>query len=203
VPITGNPNNRVLRVPGNVSAPNPAAYYSAKEFKAENLAAGIARLFLGVRVECAQCHNHPFADWKRDQFWGFAAFFAGIQGRSQGNSVTAGGEAPDKRELAIPGTDRVVQAAFLDGKEPPFKFNESSRVTLADWMTAADNPYFARALVNRMWAYLFGVGLIDPVDEMVGGESTCSHPELLDVLAKAFVDHNFDLKFLIRAITAS
>src|SRR5207248_9117983 len=92
---------------------------------------------------------------------------------------------------------------FLNGKEPRFKFQVSPRQTLVEWMTATDNPYFAPATANRMWAYFFGIGLVDPVDEMVGAEHTASHPELLAELAREFAAHKFDLKYLIRAITAS
>jgi hypothetical protein len=183
--------------------PTPVAFYLVKEVKPENLAAATARLFLGVKIECAQCHNHPFADWKRDQFWSLAAFFAGLQRQGQGDFVAAGREVTDRRELTIPGTERVVQAAFLDGTQPKWKYNTSARHTLADWITAKDNPYFARAAVNRLWGYFFGTGIIDPVDEMVGGEHPASHPELLDELARQFADHDFDLKFLIRALTSS
>lgn len=185
-------------------APSPIAFYLAKEVKPENLAAAASRLFLGVKIECAQCHNHPFAEWKRDQFWSFAAFFAGLSRQGNGDFVVAGREMMvDRRELTIPGTERVVQAAFLDGTAPKWKYNTSARATLADWMTAKDNPYFARAAVNRLWGYFFGTGIIDPVDEMVGGEHAASHPELLDELARQFAAHDFDLKFLIRAITTS
>jgi hypothetical protein len=183
--------------------PTPVGFYLAKEVKPENLAAATARLFLGVKIECAQCHNHPFADWKRDQFWSLAAFFAGLQRQGQGDFVAAGREVADRRELTIPGTERVVQAAFLDGTQPRWKYNTSARITLADWITAKDNPYFARAAVNRLWGYFFGTGIIDPVDEMVGGEHPASHPELLEELARQFAAHDFDLKFLIRAITSS
>jgi hypothetical protein len=185
---------------GGGSNPSPAAFYFAKEFKAEDLAAATSRLFLGVRLECAQCHNHPFARWKREQFWSYAAFFAGLQAQGRGQP---GREFTDRRELAIPGTEKVAQAKFLDGSEPTWKPKASARVTLADWMTAADNPFFARAAVNRLWGYFFGIGLIDPVDDMVGSERIASHPELLDLLAKEFAGHKFDLKFLIRAIVAS
>ncbi|HEY7424953.1 MAG TPA: DUF1549 domain-containing protein, partial [Gemmataceae bacterium] len=153
--------------------PSPVAFYLAKEVKPENLAAAASRLFLGVKIECAQCHNHPFAEWKREQFWSFAAFFAGLQRQGQGDFVGAG------RELTIPGTERVVQAAFLDGQQPKWKDNTSPRATLAEWMTNKDNPYFARAAVNRAWGYFFGTGIVDPVDEMIGGEHAPSHPELL------------------------
>jgi len=183
--------------------PSPLTYYLAKEFRPENLAAGTARVFLGVSVECAQCHNHPFADWKREQFWGLAAFYSGIRSQRLMDFLLPSGDDSSKRELAIPGTDKVVQAKFLDGTEPAWKPNDKSRATLAEWMTSPENPYFARAAVNRMWAYFLGTGLVEPVDEMVGVESKPSHPELLDLLAKEFAGHKFDLKFLIQAITSS
>jgi hypothetical protein len=183
--------------------PTPMAFYAAKEFKPENLAASVARVFLGVNVECAQCHNHPFAAWTRERFWGLAAFFGGIQSKRTMDLLLPERELPDRRELFIPGTERVVQATFLDGTEPVWKSKIGARATLAGWMTGPENPYFARAAVNRLWAYFFGTGLIDPVDEMVGGERKASHPEVLDLLAREFASHRFDVKFLIRTIAAT
>jgi hypothetical protein len=183
--------------------PTPVAFYLAKEMKAENLAAGVSRLFMGIRLECAQCHNHPVADWKREQFWGLAAFFAGVQGRTQDDFTMPVAERTEKREIGIPGTDKVVQANYLDGSEPQWKYKVSPRKTMSEWLTSPDNPYFARALVNRMWATFFGAGIVEPVDEMVGANNSISHPELLDELAKDFAAHRFDLKYLIRVITST
>jgi hypothetical protein len=180
---------------------SPLAFYSAKEFRPENLAASTARVFLGVNVECAQCHAHPFAEWKREQFWSFAAFFAGVKSQRLMDFLLPGGEDPRKRELAMPGTEKVVQAKYLDGSEPAWK--GGTRATLAEWVTSPSNPYFARAAVNRVWAYLFGTGLVEPIDEMVGANSTPSHPELLQLLADEFAAHQFDLKFLLRTLTAT
>ncbi len=183
----------------------PLSFYQAKQFKPENLAEVTARMFLGVRLGCAQCHNHPTADWKREQFWEYASFFADSQ-QQQGQRRQPGQadvQTPPLRELKIPDTDKVAKARFLDGKVPAWKENEDPRVVLADWMTRKDNPYFARATVNRVWAYFFGAGIVEPVDEMVGADNLPSHPELLDALAKDFVVHDFDLKYLILAITTS
>ena len=182
---------------------SPMAFYIAKSAKPEELAASVSRLFLGVRLECAQCHDHPFGKWKREEFWSQASFFAGLKGNQQGD-VFYGPirEVSDRRELTIPNTDRVAQARFLDGKSPKWKFKVSARTSLADWMTAKDNPFLAKALVNRMWAHFFGIGLVDPVDDLVD-DNRPSHPEVLDLLVKEFVGHDFDLKFLIRAITLS
>jgi hypothetical protein len=160
---------------------------------------------LGLRLECAQCHDHPFATWTRDQFWGLAAFFAGIQTQNRGDDFNMpDNEILDRRELGIPGTDRIVQATFPDGGEPQWKFKVGPRQTLADWVIGKNNPYFARATVNRVWAHMFGIGLIEPVDEMVGGQDTKTHhAELLNELAKAFVAHKYDLKYLFEAIAGS
>jgi hypothetical protein len=194
------PNRQGL--PIGQGAPTPYAFLAAKEGKPENLAASTARVFLGLHLECAQCHDHPFARWKRDQFWSYAAFFGGIERVGNGDGFFQGREILDRRELAVPGTDRVVQAGFLDGSEPDWRPRVGARVTLADWMTAPGNPYFARSAANRAWAQLFGTGLVDPVDDLDPSNAP-SHPELLDSLARQFVAHGFDLKFLFRAIASS
>jgi len=181
--------------------PGPIPYYLAKEFKPENLAAGTARVFLGVNVECAQCHNHPFADWKREQFWAFAAFFSGVKSQRQQDFLLPDGEDAGKHSVTLPGTDKVIQARFLDGTAPSWEGDRSSRVVLAEWLTSKDNPYFARAAVNRLWAYFLGAGLVEPLDQLAGSPDTTGDTELLDLLAHEFAAHDFDVKFLIRTIT--
>jgi hypothetical protein len=178
-------------------------FYMAKKAKPEELAASVARVFMGVRLECAQCHDHPSGKWTREDFWSQAAFFAGFKPpKNQDFFFGPLNEAADRREINIPNKDQVAQARFLDGKQPKWKFKTSARATLADWMTAKDNPYFSKALVNRVWFQLFGVGLVDPVDDLVD-DNKPSHPELLDLLAKEFAEHDFDLKFLFKAIVLS
>ena len=187
---------------GTANGGNQAtAFLMANELKPENIAAATSRLFLGVKIECAQCHNHPFDTWKREQFWQFASFFAGITPVGP-NFRRAPNEAIEVRSLTIPDLNKKVSAKFLDGKEPKFTEKVSSRVTLAEWMTAKENPYFARNAVNRIWANFFGTGLIDPLDEP-GEQNPPSHPELLKELSKAFADSGYDLKFLIKAIVSS
>ncbi len=174
------------------------AFYVANEFQAENLAGSTARLFLGVKLECAQCHKHPFAKWTREQFWEYAAFFMDVARPVRSNQATT----DDPRDgIKIAGTDKLVKARFLDGTGPTWK-NQKTRPTLVDWMTAADNPFFARAAVNRLWAYFFGIGLVEELDAP-GDEENVNHRQLLDELARAFVAHKYDLKFLIRAFVAS
>jgi len=182
--------------------PTPLAFYQANELKPENLASAASRIFLGVNLECAQCHNHPFADWKQDQFWQMAGFFAGVERLRLDNAMAAAPERIERRELTIPGTDRVVLARFLDGSSPDWSPATRPREALADWMISRDNQYFARAAVNRLWAHFFGHGIVDPLDEM-GGRVAASQPELLDELARQFVASGFDVRFLIRAITSS
>jgi len=187
---------------GQANEASPAGFYLAKEGKPENLAAATARMFLGIRLECAQCHNHPTAHWKQEQFWSYAAFFAGLQRQGNQNIFANLREVQARRELAIPNTETIVQACFLDGKEPDWQGRSGPRAVLADWMTSRDNPYFAKAAVNRMWAHFFGIGLVDPVDDL-DVENPPSHPELLDELARQFIASGYDQKFLIRAITLS
>jgi hypothetical protein len=189
-----------------VYGPNPGVFYQALENKPENLAAATSRLFLCVKVECAQCHDHPFAKWSQTQFWEYAAFFSGVQQQQQQNPNNPNGMGidPKRRTIDIPGakTKTTVTAKFMDGSGPSWNQDDITRKVLADWATSPQNPYFARATANRMWAHFFGIGNVEPVDEF-SEENPPSHPELLDLLAKGLIDNNFDLKFLIRAITAS
>lgn len=196
-----DPNNSQRMAFARGQSRNPLAYFTAKETKPENVAAAVSRAFLGFRLECAQCHDHPFAEWKREQFWNLAAFFSGMEQQTQAPFQFL--DVVDRRELTIPGTERVVQAKFPDGSEPNWQAPVNTRQTLAEWVTAPQNPFFARAAVNRMWYQLFGRGLVEPVDEMFGGASTTSESRLLDDLAAEFAAHHFDLKFLIRALTAT
>ncbi len=184
--------------------PTPAAFYQANENKPENLAAATSRLFLSVKVECAQCHDHPFAKWTRTQFWEYAAFFSGLQQNQPNPDGMAQGFDPKRRQIAIPNakTKTIVTAKFLDGSGPAWKDSDETRKVLADWATSAQNPFFAKATANRIWSHLFGIGIVEPVDEF-SDENQPSHPELLDELAKGLADNHFDLKYLIRAITAS
>ena len=195
VPVS---NKSTVGAPQNESG--PMAFLLAKDAKPDNLAAGASRAFLGVRLDCAQCHDHPFDRWKRDQFWSFAAFFAGLE-RDDENQPMRNGllkEVTDRRELMVPETERLVGAAFLDGSEPKWR-SRGGRQVLADWITSPANPWFAKAAVNRLWGHLFGLGLVDPVDDFSSANAP-SHPELLDELASAFVAQDYDVKFILRAI---
>jgi hypothetical protein len=170
-------------------------FLQANEFKPENLAASVSRVFLGVSLECAQCHDHPTAAWKRAQFWGFAAFFAGGPEDRPGRLL----------RLTDPGTRREAVPRFPDGTAPSWSDDPrraAGRHVLADWMTDRRNPYFARTAVNALWAHFFGPGLAEWLDDL-GSAPADGEPDLLDELGRAFADRGFDLKFLIRAITLS
>ncbi len=198
-----------MTLDADATAPSPAGFFLANEGKPENLAAASTRLFLGVKLECAQCHDHPFAHWSRDQFWEMAAFFpppAPIQPAADevDETLSTISETPLKpHQIRIPGSGKVVTARFLTGAEPTWPLEGDARAVLADWLTAADNPYFARAAVNRLWAHFFGSGLIDPVDDEPTDDNPVSHPELLAELSRQFVAHGYDVKYLIRALTAT
>lgn len=196
-------NPQAAQPPRRAVNPGVAAFYQANEMKPENIAAATSRLFLGVKIECAQCHDHPFAKWTRKQFWEYTAFFAGIKPQNPMAGVFGGAtDDPKIREIKVGDTDKKVKAKFLDESSPQWKEDDKSRVILAQWMTKTDNPFFARAAANRLWEHFFGIGLVDPVDDF-RDENPASHPKLLDDLARGLVDHKFDLQFLMRAIVAS
>jgi hypothetical protein len=174
---------------------NNRVFFQINENKPENLAASASRLFLGIKLECAQCHDdRSGGNWAQEHFWSFAAFFGGVNSQ--------GGKTSNKHEIEIPGKKKTVRARFLDDSEPTWKAKEDPLAVLADWLVRADNPYFARGAVNRLWSYFFGTGLTDPIDEQ-GDHNPPSHPELLDELAQHFIRHHFDMKYLIRALVAS
>ncbi|MBI3407160.1 MAG: DUF1553 domain-containing protein [Planctomycetes bacterium] len=194
--ITQNANQANMYNQG--AASSAGAFYFVNENKPENLAAAVTRVFLGVKLECAQCHKHPFAEWTRDQFWEFAAFFAGTpQAFRQPGQVQPA--ALNIREIKIPGTNKTAKAKFIDGKEPAWKEKDAPRNVLADWITSPSNAYFAKATVDHVWSYFFGVSLLEPILE-ASDDSPNTHPELLDELASQFAAENFDLKFLVQAI---
>ena len=178
---------------------SPFAFVQANEFKPENVAAAASRLFLGVKMECAQCHHHPFAPYKKEQFWELAAFFAEVQ-----PAIANVSDPKFKREIRIPGDKpKTVQARFFgESREPAWDPKRSPRETFADWLTAKANPFFARNMANRMWAHFLGLGILDPVDEP-GPDNLPVIPELLDDLARAYADSGFDNQFLIRVIARS
>ena len=168
-----------------------------------------SRYFLGIRLNCAQCHDHPFVEWKQQDYWGMAAFFTEIQTPGRPKMVYRFGvkDDPQITLTTLQETDvlegfQSQPPTFLGGKEWKAPAGMTKRAALARWMTSPENPYFARAMVNRMWWHFFGRGIVNPVDDMHAGHSP-SHPELLDLLSRRFAESGFDVKVLCRAILKS
>jgi hypothetical protein len=164
-----------------------------------------AQRFLGLRLRCAQCHDHPFDVWTQDDYYGLAAFFAkvdrgGMQpGGMMGRQVV--GVNP-KGQIEHLRTHKPAVPHLLTGGKVELRETDDPRKALADWMTRPDNPFFARAMANWVWAQFFGKGLADPADDLSRSNPPV-HPELLDALAQHFIDRKFDLRDLIRTVATS
>ncbi len=177
------------------------------EVDAELAAEEVSQLFLGIRIQCARCHNHPGERWTQDDFHGLAAFFKRIKFK-QGEYFNHTYDKEDvvyllnKGDIQHPRTGTVVPPTLLDAGPVTIGPDEDRRIAFANWLTAPDNRWFARNSVNRMWFHLFGRGLIDPVDD-IRDSNPPSHPELLDELAREFVASGFDRKHVLRLIAKS
>ena len=162
-----------------------------------------AQLFLGVRLKCAQCHHHPFERWSQQDYYSYSAFFSLVGRKATG---APGEEAIfAKRGMASatnPKNKQVVKPAGLGSPVLALSADEDPRMALADWMADKNNPFFAKALVNRYWKHFFGRGLVDPEDDM-RETNPATNPELLNALAKNFIESGFDLKQLVRTIAQS
>jgi hypothetical protein len=176
----------------------PGVYYTALELKPEKLAASTARIFLGLQIQCAQCHDHPFDHWTQRDFWGYAAFFARLQQPEQPNLPQQDLVELAAGEVTLPESEEVIAPKYPSGRVAETR-RDSRRVQLSIWMASRDNPYLARAAVNWAWAHMFGRGIVNPVDDL-GAHNPPSHPQLLDDLGLYFTRHGFDLKELLRVI---
>jgi hypothetical protein len=173
----------------------------------DEIATLVSQLFLGVRLDCARCHHHPFEVWGQDDFYSFAAFFSRMGRKGTGLSPPiSGGEevffAAARGEVKHPVTGRVMPMRPLLGEEVNVPEDRDPREELADWATAPDNPFFAKVIVNRVWADLMGRGIVEPVDDLRATNPPSNGP-LLDALAADFVENGYDLKKLIRTICTS
>jgi hypothetical protein len=180
----------------------PGLFYQALEFKPEELAASTSRIFLGVQIQCAQCHNHPFDHWTQRDFWGYAGFFAQIERPNARARFVRAVADTSSGDVKLPDTQTVVEPKFLTDKQTALREGVTRRKQAAEWLTSPKNPYFAKATVNRAWSLLFGYGLVDPVDDF-GKHNPSSHPQLLDELAADFVKHDYDLRRLFRVLAKS
>jgi hypothetical protein len=210
----GQPLNEFAReliaARGSTYAYPPANFYRAlrdPQVRAE----AVAQVFLGIRVQCARCHNHPFDRWTQNDYHSLAAFFPRVQYRIVENrrrdrldQHEFDGEQivwlAREGEVKHPRTDQVMTPRVLGGQEVPPEGNRLQ--ALADWIARPDNPFFARAQVNRAWYHLLGRGLVDPNDDFRASNPPVNGP-LLDALTRDFVEHRFDLRHLVRTILNS
>jgi hypothetical protein len=183
----------------------PSRHYFENNSQPERILSEELRVYTGRRFDCAQCHDHPFEPWSQDQFWGLAAFFGnldfiGYYDIAFDNPAGGYGDKGQAGPLKHPRKQTVVQPAFLDGTTLPEELRPNQRRELAKWLTA--HPYFAEAIVNRVWGYFFGRGIVDPVDDFKASNPP-THPELLKALAADFRENGHDLKRLVRLIVQS
>lgn len=166
------------------------------------MTADTAQVFLGIRLQCARCHHHPYERWGQEDYYGLAGFFTRLGRKSFGqpppyfaaSRVTTG----EKNPL----TGKTPEPKYLDGEYAEFTPEDDPRHALVDWMAQPDNPFFARVLVNRLWGHFMGRGLVDEVDD-IRESNPPSNPELLDALAQDFIDHKFDVKHIVRTLVTS
>ncbi|GIW99693.1 MAG: hypothetical protein KatS3mg111_3026 [Pirellulaceae bacterium] len=178
----------------------PTAFFLALETQPEKIAARTSRVFLGVQLDCAECHDHPFSHWTQRDFWGLAAYFAQIANGQPGMGM-GGGELIElsQGEVRLQGTDEVVFPKPLLDVGTSGLPTGTRRQQLTLWLCAPENPLLARTAVNRVWALLFGRGLVEPLDDIRSYEQA-SHPQLLQELTDYFVASEYDLRNLLRAL---
>ncbi|MEO8660747.1 MAG: DUF1549 and DUF1553 domain-containing protein [Bryobacteraceae bacterium] len=185
---------------------NPAANFYRVTRDPKPTMEKTTQVFLGVRMVCAQCHDHPFERWTQNQYYEMASFFSAVgirPGYEVGEEIVYDQRAD--YDMKHPKDGRVMKPKFLvpaslDTTPPPT--DQRRRLAYADWVTSKTNPFFAKSTVNRVWSYFFGRGIIDPVDD-IRASNPPSNPALLDALTKDFIDHNFDIVYLMRTIANS
>ncbi len=207
---------QVLTATGSNNVNPPASYFKVLRTP-EDTMENTTQLFLGIRFNCNKCHDHPFERWTQDQYYEMSAFFAqvGLEKDPESGDRNIGGTAVegakplfenvvDKNdgEVTHPQTGKPVVPTFPFEATCDVSADATRRARLADWITATDNPYFARSYVNRLWGYLLGVGLIEPIDDIRAGNPP-SNAELLDHLTDTFVDSGFNVAQMLRTICNS
>jgi hypothetical protein len=186
---------------------NGATNFYALHQTPEDMSENVSQAFLGLSIGCAKCHNHPLEKWTNDQYYAMANLFARVRSKGWGGDARSGQGlrtlySSTEGELLQPRTGKPQPPTPLDGESLAFNDPEDRRLALADWVTSPENPYFSRAITNRVWANFFGVGLIDPVDDLRISNPASNGP-LLDSLAEWLVEHDFDIKALMRLILQS
>jgi hypothetical protein len=189
------------------SLDNGATNFYALHQDPETMTENISQAFLGLSIGCAKCHNHPLEKWTNDQYYAMSNLLARVRAKGWGGDPRSGDGArtvfvAGRGDLVQPSTGVPQPPAPLDGEPISDDQTHDRRQHLADWLTAPDNPYFARAITNRVWANFFGVGLVEPVDDL-RLSNAASNEELLSAAADFLVEHDYDLKALMRVILQS
>lgn len=185
---------------GTVS--NPPVNFYQTELDQLKLTENVAQVFMGMRIQCAQCHNHPFDRWTMDDYYGFKAFFSQIGRKNTDDPqevIIFNSKSGESRHFL---TQAVMKPKFLGGDTPEIKQGEDRRRVLAEWLVSPKNPYFARNIANITWAHFFGIGIVDPVDD-VRVSNPPSNPELLAALAENLVTSKYDMRKLVKDICTS
>ncbi|MBO0699703.1 MAG: DUF1549 domain-containing protein, partial [Zavarzinella sp.] len=183
-------------------APAVNWYWQSRDDQLHQVTADVAQVFLGIRLQCAKCHHHPYERWGQADYYGLAGFFTRLGRKSFGQPPPYYASATVTTGEKDPLTGKTPEPKYPDGPSPKFTPEDDPRHALVDWMARPENPFFARALVNRMWGHLMGRGLFHEVDDQ-RDTNPPSNPELLDALARDFVAHKFDVKLVIRTIATS
>ena len=192
---------RLLTGTGNTFG-HPEANYYQVQTDTLKLAENTAQVFMGMRIQCAQCHNHPFDRWTMDDYYGFASFFARVGRKPAEDPRESVVFDRSEGEMKHPVGSRIMAPKFLGGEAPNITDPEGRRETLARWIASPENPYFAKNLANLVWAHFMGRGIVEPVDD-VRVSNPPSNPELLEALATRFTGYQYDFRKLIRDICSS
>jgi hypothetical protein len=181
---------------------NPAAHYWKASRDPLDATETTAQLFLGVRIQCAKCHNHPFERWSQDNYYGIAAAFARIGRKTTDDKNEEVVFVAPTGEVTQPRTSKTMKVHLLAKGDVDVPAAEDRRAVFAGWLTAPDNPFFAKSAVNRIWGHLLGRGLVEPVDDFRDSNPP-SNAELLDALAKGFVQNGYSRDWVVRTILRS
>lgn len=181
---------------------NPAASYFQVERDTLKTTENAAQVFMGMRIQCAQCHNHPFDRWTMNDYYSFAAFFPQVTRKPGDDPRETVIYAKADGEVPHPVTKKPMAPKFLGGDRPEIAKGQDRREVLADWLASTNNPFFARNLANIVWSHFIGKGIIDPVDD-VRISNPAINPELLEALGGRFMDYKYDFKKLVRDICNS
>ena len=183
-------------------APAVNWYWQNRDDQLHQTTADVAQIFLGTRLQCAKCHHHPYERWGQGDYYGLSGFFTRLGRKSFGEPPPYFASANVTSGEKNPLTGKSPEPKYLDGVEAKFTADEDPRHALVDWMAKPENPFFAKALVNRLWAHFMGRGLYHEADDL-RETNPPSNPELLEALAKDFLTHKFDVKHVIRTIVNS